>query len=264
MKPRPDETMLASITPLVITFNEAPNIERTLARLLWARRIVVVDSGSTDATLAILARHPQVEVHTRPFDTFANQCNFGLTQIASEWVLSLDADYELSDALVGELQALRPDAGVAGYSARFVYRVHGRALRGTLYPPRTVLYRRAAARYHDEGHGHRVCVDGAVGALRGVIYHDDRKPLARWFRSQQRYAEREAEHLLACAPAGLGLTDRLRRLAFPAPLLVLPYVLLVKGCLFDGWPGWLYGLQRLIAECMIALEILDRRLARTE
>lgn len=256
--------MLDSITPLLLTFNEAPNIARTLAKLAWAKRIIVVDSGSTDATLEILAQHPQVEVHSRAFDSFANQCNFGLAQIASEWVLSLDADYELSDALVAEIRALQPAAGVAGYSARFVYRVHGRALRATLYPPRTVLYRRSAACYRDEGHGHRVGVDGAVRSLRSVIYHDDRKSLARWFQSQRRYAEQEALYLLSREPAGLGITDRLRRLAWPLPLLVLPYVLLVKGCAFDGWPGWFYGLQRLVAECMIALEIIDRRLPGTK
>ena len=254
--------MLDRITPLVITFNEAPNIARTLAKLGWAKRIVVVDSGSTDGTLDILARHAKVEVHARAFDSFAAQCNFGLSQVAGDWVLSLDADYELSDALVAEIAALRPAPEVAGYASRFVYRVHGRPLRGTLYPPRTVLYRRDRAQYRDEGHGHRVAIDGEVRPLSGVIYHDDRKPLSRWIESQRRYAEAEAQYLLAREPRSLRWSDRIRRLAWPAPLLVPAYVLLAKGCLFDGWPGWFYGLQRLLAECMIALEIIDRRLAR--
>jgi hypothetical protein len=101
-------------------------------------------------------------------------------------VLSLDADYELGNDLVSELQPLVPPASIAGYRAGFVYRVFGRPLRGTLYPPRTVLYRREGARYRNEGHGHRVVLDGAVRDLRGAISHDDRKPLARWFASQQR------------------------------------------------------------------------------
>ena len=69
------------ITPLLITFNEAPNIARTLDKLGWARRIVVVDSGSSDGTLEILARYPQVALFTRVFDNFADQCNFGLAQV---------------------------------------------------------------------------------------------------------------------------------------------------------------------------------------
>ena len=76
-------TMLDDITPLVITYNEAPNIARTLDRLLWARRIVVIDSGSTDETLEIVRSYPQAEVIHRPFDDFASQCNFGIAQVAT-------------------------------------------------------------------------------------------------------------------------------------------------------------------------------------
>ena len=68
-------------TPLIITYNEEPTIARVLERLSWARRIVVIDSGSTDAILQILAADPRVEVIHRPFDDFASQCQFGLTHI---------------------------------------------------------------------------------------------------------------------------------------------------------------------------------------
>ena len=74
---------LSTITPLILTYNEAPNIDRTLASLTWASRIVVIDSQSTDATLAILSRYPQVEVFQRPFDTHAQQWNYGLEQVTT-------------------------------------------------------------------------------------------------------------------------------------------------------------------------------------
>src|SRR5215472_11278304 len=90
------------ITPLIITYNEAPNISRTLDKVLWARRIVVIDSGSTDETVEILQRHPRVEVVEHPFMDVADQCNYGLTHVKSSWVLCLDADWELSDELVNE------------------------------------------------------------------------------------------------------------------------------------------------------------------
>jgi glycosyltransferase involved in cell wall biosynthesis len=247
------------ITPLIITFDEAPNIARTLDSLAWARRIVVIDSGSTDDTVRIARSYPQVEVISQPFADFASQCNFGLTQVTSPWVLSLDADYELSDDLVDELRTLELPPSVAGARTRFVYRIFGRPLRGTLYPPRTVLYRREGACYRNEGHGHRVIVDGEVRDLAGAIYHDDRKPLGRWLASQQRYAHVEAEHLLALGASARG-ADRLRLMGWPAPIGVLFYTLFVKGCLLDGWAGWYYVLQRVFAEVLIALEITDRRL----
>jgi len=254
--------LIDEITPLLITFNEAPNLARTLDKLVWARRIVVVDSGSTDETLKILARYPQVEIVHRPFDSFAAQCNFGLAQVRTAWVLSLDADYELSDALVRELHKLQATDTVSGYRASFVFRIYGHALRGNLYPPRVVLYRVHDAYYVNEGHGHRVVVAGTVIPLLGAIYHDDRKPLSRWLLSQQRYAQIEAEYLLNASTSSLSRYDRIRRMGWPAPCLVLFYVLLIKGCLFDGWPGWFYALQRLLAESMIALEVIDRRLRR--
>jgi glycosyltransferase involved in cell wall biosynthesis len=250
------------ITPLIITYNEAPNMRRTLDKLSWAQRIVVIDSGSTDGTVEISRRYPQVEVIHHSFGDFASQCNYGLSQVASPWVLSLDADYELSDELVLELASLAPPNSVAGYRARFVYQIYGRPLRGSLYPPRTVLYRKDNARYRREGHAHRVVVDGAVLLLRGVIYHDDRKPLARWLTSQQRYAREEAEYLLDRPRAALRRPDRIRRMGWPAPIGIFFYTLFVKGCLLDGWRGWYYTVQRTTAEMLIALELIDRRAAQ--
>ena len=247
---------------LILTYNEVPNIERTLSKLGWAQRILIIDSGSTDETIEIANRHPQAEVIHRPFDDFARQCNFGLSRIGTDWVLSLDADYELSDALVAELKVLTPPGDVGGYQARFIYRIHGRPLRGTLYPPRIVLYRRAGANYRNEGHGHRVTIGARVLPLTGRIYHDDRKSLGRWFASQQRYAKIEAEHLLSADSVELSRIDRLRLLAGPAPFAALVYTLIVKRSLLDGWAGWFYALQRMLAEIMIALEITNRRLAR--
>jgi glycosyltransferase involved in cell wall biosynthesis len=255
-------SLIEAITPLIITFDEVSNIARALDKLLWARRIVVVDSGSTDGTLDVLARYPQVALFKRAFDSFADQCNFGLAQVESEWVLSLDADYEISDGLVAELSSVHETEGVVGYRASFIYRIYGRPLRGTLYPPRIILYRVKNAHYTNEGHGHQVNISGEVRALKGVTYHDDRKPLSRWFTTQQSYAKLEADYLLKAEKEVLSVSDRLRRMAWPAPIAVFFYVLVVKGCLFDGWRGWFYALQRTLAESMIALQLIDRRLRR--
>lgn len=283
--------MLSQITPLILTYNEAPNIGRTLERLTWARQIVVVDSGSTDDTVAIARSFPQVRVVVRRFDTFAGQCNFGLEQIRTPWVLSLDADYVLSPKLVEELKSWHPVPNVAGYRVPFRYCVNGRPLRATLYPPRVVLYRRDLAHYVDEGHGHRVRIHGEVQPLRGWIDHDDRKPLERWLREQDRYARLEAQHLLrggqrngerrersagkAAADAmdggiwafhrghpssPLSLADRIRRKIVFAPWLVFFYTLLGKGLILDGWPGWFDVWQRTYAEALLSLRLIEEKL----
>ena len=246
-------------TPMILTFNEESNIGRTLEKLSWAKKILVVDSGSTDGTLEIVGRYPQAVVLKRSFDTFAGQCNYGLQHIDSEWVLSLDADYVLSDELVSELASLRPGDATRGYRASFVYKIGARPLRDSLYPGRTVLYRRAGACYGDDGHTQRVKISGRVLGLKSPIYHDDRKPLARWFSDQARYAAIEAGHLLGADRSQLSRTDRVRLLIVPAPFLIFAYALIVKRGLLDGWPGWYYALQRLCAEVMLSIELLDRR-----
>lgn len=254
--------MLEQITPVILTFNEEANIARTLARLHWARDIVVVDSHSTDATVAILAQYREVRLFQRAFDSHARQWNFAIdeTDIATDWFLALDADYVLTEELIAELAALQPGRNINGYSAGFRYCIGGVPLRGALYPAVAILCRRGKARYEQDGHTQRVAVTGAIASLRSKVLHDDRKPLSRWIDLQKRYAELEAEHLLAADRTGLGFMDRIRRWGWPAPFVVLFYTLLVKGCAFDGWRGWFYVSQRTFAELLLALEIVDRRL----
>ncbi len=124
---------------LVLTHNESANIRRTLDRLRWVPRVVVLDSFSTDETLSIVSEFSNVVILQRAFDSFAEQCNWGLSQIESEWVLSLDADYVLSEELIADFSALPEEPSLAGYSARFRYCIEGVPLRKTSLPPRTIL-----------------------------------------------------------------------------------------------------------------------------
>jgi len=252
---------LSEITPLVLTFNEAPNIGRTLVLLDWANEVVLLDSFSTDGTREIArAAHPGVRVVERAFDSFAGQCNFGLAQIVTPWVLSIDADYVLTREFVEEIKTLQCAADVGGYTVAFRYCVFGRPLRSSLYPPRTVLYRRHLAKYRDEGHGHRVHISGRIARLHEEILHDDRKPLARWLSEQNKYAECEAEHLLTTPVEQLNRADRIRRLGLIAPAAVFVYTLIGKGLIFDGPIGWFYCFQRTVAEMLLSLHLIERKL----
>src|ERR1041385_4725245 len=145
--------MLDQITPLILTYNEAPNIARALAGLSWAKEIVVVDSFSDDETVAIAKSFANVRVVQRVFDNHQNQWEFGLkeTGITTPWVLALDADYVVPNDDVAEIEQLRPEEGIDGYRAKFIYCINGKRLRSGIYPPVTVLYRRDAATYVQDG-----------------------------------------------------------------------------------------------------------------
>jgi glycosyltransferase involved in cell wall biosynthesis len=248
---------MISLTALILTKDEEANIERTLHALGWADKIVIVDSFSTDRTVEIArATHRRAEILERQFDTHANQWNFGLAQIQTEWVLTLDADYEVSAELALEIQRLDPPAEIAGYEAQFEYRINGRALRASVYPPRIVLFRPNDCSYYDDGHTQRLRVKGALGHLKFKIYHDDRKPCARWLQAQRKYVQLEARQLRKQPFAALSALDKLRRMIFFAAPAMFFYTLLVQGLILDGRPGWIYVWQRTIAEALLSKELL--------
>ena len=252
---------LAQVTPVILTFNEAPNIGRVLDRLTAFEEVLVVDSGSDDGTLEIVARYPNARTVSRPFDSFSGQWNFAIREcgIRTEWALALDADYVLPDDFLDELSRLSPTEDVGGYRISFAYCVFGKALSATLYPARHRPAPPSKAHYVQDGHCMRAQVEGAVGALRSRVLHDDRKPLARWLSSQARYADEEAELLLSRPSRSLRVQDRIRRMIVVAPWLVPLHFLVVRGGIVDGWRGIYYAMQRGVAESILALRLLERR-----
>lgn len=248
--------MLDRITPLILTRDEEANIGRTLGQLSWAREVVVIDSLSTDATVAIASQFPNVRIVSRAFDSHAEQWRFGAEQVRSPWVLTLDADYYLPSEITGELASLDPQPGTAGYEASFVYAVNGRPLRAALYPPRVVLLRRGAFEFWQDGHTQRVRVDGAVARLRARIIHDDRKDAKRFMSRQRVYMQKEAVKLRSTPWRRLSITGKARRLVVVAPLLVPFYVLLIQRAAFDGRAGWRYARERFLAELILSRELI--------
>lgn len=249
--------MLDQITPLILTYNEAPNIARALAGLSWAKEIVVLDSFSDDETVAIAKSFVNVRVLQRAFDNHRNQWEFGLkeTGITTPWVLALDADYVVSRELVAEIERLRPEPGTVGYRGKFIYCINGKRLRSGIYPPVTVLYLRDAATYVQDGHTQRVALQGTIEELRAPLMHDDRKSFRRWLRSQGRYTELEAQKLADADAAKLNLQDRLRRWCVVVPPAMFVYCLIVRGGILDGWQGFYYAFQRTVAEVMLAVNL---------
>ena len=259
---KPPNRMIESITPLILTYNEAANIERALSKLEWAREVLVVDSLSTDDTVALAGKAGNARVLQRPFDDHTGQWNFGVAAAQTDWVLTMDADYLLSDELVRELEAWRPEAGTWAYFAEIRYCIAGHPLRGTLYPPRAVLFHRGHCRYVQDGHTQELSIEGKAGRLRGAIFHDDYKPLSSFIWAQDRYARLEVEKLLRTDRTDLSFQDKVRRKVLLAPVLVFFYTLFAKRLILDGWPGWYYALQRTLFEVVLSLYLLDARWPR--
>jgi glycosyltransferase involved in cell wall biosynthesis len=252
------------VTPIVLTYNEAPNIRRSLERLRCFDEVLVVDSGSTDDTLSIVAEFPNTRVISRAFDSFAGQWNFAIREggVTTKWALAMDADYLLTDAFLAELGALTPPPETMAYRIAFDYCIFGRKLSATLYPPIIALHQHQHVHYIQDGHCMRAQVAGTVGQLECRIEHDDRKPLSRWLASQAKYAEQEAELLLGKPWSALRWRDRLRRMMVITPWLVPLYCLTVGRGLLDGRAGWYYALQRGVAESILSLKLIEAQWLR--
>ena len=248
--------ILEQITPLILTYNESPNIDRTLQQLNWAKEIIIIDSCSNDETLEIVKSYPKIRLLQRKFDTHTNQWNYGLERIDSEWVLSLDADYVLTDRLIETFRSLS-DPEINGYFIPFKYCVFGKPLKGTILPPRLALFRTNSAKYIDDGHTQLLELQGRSSLLDAYIDHDDRKPLSRWLWAQDRYMIIEAKKLLETPDRDLSWGDRIRKRKIFAPFIILIYCLIVKRGILDGWQGWYYAFQRTLAELLLSIHIIE-------
>jgi glycosyltransferase involved in cell wall biosynthesis len=249
--------LLDQITPVILTKDEEPNIGRTLAQLAWAGEVIVVDSFSSDVTVEIARRFPNVRLIQRAFDDHAQQWTFGQQQVRTPWFLALDADYFMPAEFVDELAALTPGT-LRGFRAAFRYAVRGRTLRASLYPPRIVLAATAHASFWLDGHTQRISVDGDVGDLRTPLVHDDRKDFRSFLVRQRRYMVQEAEKLRLRDPRALGVAARVRKLVVVAPFAVVVHALFVKGLILDGRAGLWYTWERFVAELMLSRELLRR------
>jgi Glycosyl transferase family 2 len=243
------------VTPVILTYNEEPNIRRILQSLQWAAEVKIVDSGSLDATERIARQFPNVRWFARPFDTHAAQWDFAIraTNVTTPYVLALDADYEVPGNFVEELAARFLTGGYAGGIAGFEYRIQGRPLLGSVYPAKLVVFTPGQVHVSQPGHTQELRVEGPVYRFEARLIHDDRKPLARFVRSQMEYSRLEASRL--ADGDRVRWQDRHRRLG------IMPLVAGVGSYLRAGGPlrgaaSLHYAYERTLFECLLALRLL--------
>jgi glycosyltransferase involved in cell wall biosynthesis len=183
----------------IVTFNEEQNIARTLTSVSWADEIIVVDSHSTDRTVEI-ARSFGARVIERDWPGFAAQKNFAIERCTGDWILSLDADEELSPALQQQMRAALAAGPTvdAFYLKRRNYFL-GRWIRhGGFYPDSKLrLFRRGVTSGFTARAVHEVITfNGAAATLDADIIHHAYPTLSDYIDHMNRYSDLGAQVLL--------------------------------------------------------------------
>ncbi|HZR37963.1 MAG TPA: glycosyltransferase family 2 protein [Nevskia sp.] len=195
------------LSVVLITRNEAHNIAACLESVAWADEIVVLDSGSSDETVAICRRHgARVEI-SPDWPGFGPQKNRALDLAGGDWLLSLDADERVTPELRAEIeQVLRaPDA--EAYDMPRLSSYLGQPMRhGGWWPDHvTRLFRRGAARFTEARVHEALVVQGRTGRLRNHLVHYSFRTLEQVVAKMDAYSTYAAEGLAQRGrSAGLG------------------------------------------------------------
>lgn len=189
---------MTDLTVIILTMDEARHIARAIASVRdIAARVVVVDSGSSDDTVAI-ARNAGAEVLTQAWVNHAVQFNWALEQIKDQpgWVLRLDADELVTPELAQEIKVGLPDVDGCFVGRRIKFM--GQMVRhGGVCPVRIMrLFRNGQGRCEDRWMDEHIIVEGPTAHLRGEIIDDNRNPLDWWVAKHNGYASREVVDVL--------------------------------------------------------------------
>jgi glycosyltransferase involved in cell wall biosynthesis len=224
---------VASISVVLISFNESERIGECLRCVAWADEIIVVDSESTDDTRAIAAKYTPL-VHNIPWAGFGPQKNTAIDLATSDWILSIDCDEYVSGQLADEIASVIKMTDCHGFMIPFRNRFLGRSMRfGEWSGERKLrLFRRGHGRFTDVSLHERLEVDGKVSRLRGWIVHDTCPTSSHLRQKQMHYAGIGAQAAI----------DRGKRITLWGAAARAGWAFarsyLLKGGVLDGRTGW--------------------------
>lgn len=191
---------MPQLSVIIITFNEAANIEACLQSVSFADEVLVLDSGSTDRTVE-LARGLGAVVHvTTDWPGFGPQKNRALELARYPWVLSLDADERVPPELARQMQQRLIEGASTAYEIARLTQFCGRWIRHCGWTPDYVLrlFRRDSARFSDDLVHERVLLkQGAPGRLTAPLLHYSYPTPAHYWRKLEQYSQAWAEQRFA-------------------------------------------------------------------
>ena len=223
------------VSAVIITYNEIGYIERCIASVSFADEILVVDSYSTDGTYEYLQEHPKVKVIQHPFSDFTKQKTFAMNQASNDWVLFLDADEVVSEALQREITTVTHSASehvAYWFYRKFMFQNAHLRFSGWQTDKNYRLFRKSKVRFCQERRVHECLeVNGTSGILKQRLIHYSYKNYWDYKGKMQRYGQLKAKQRIEN-----GKSDWMLKLAL-APYWKFFYNYTVRLGILDGRKG---------------------------
>ena len=188
---------MGTISAVIITRNEESNIKRCLDSIAWVNEIIVVDSRSTDNTRKIAD-----EAGARVFDVewrgFGPTKGFAVEKATCDWILSIDADEEITAESMAEIKKiLESDGSLHGYEIPRKTIFLGRWIKHSRWYPDYVLrlFRRESGRFTDSRIHEKVVVEGEIGRLKNPLLHNSYPDIDTYFAKFEKYTSLKAQDL---------------------------------------------------------------------
>lgn len=227
---------MAKISAVIITYNEEHNLPLLLPKLLWCDEIVIVDSGSTDRTLAICLAY-NCKIHYRKFEGYGLQKKHALSLAENDWILSLDADEIPSDELIDNLREEMRNPSADGYYIPMVFVFMGREFRYGKESLRYILrvFNKTRGSFSEDKVHERIVVNGICKKLSGSFYHYSYRDFTQYFEKFNRYSSFGAE---------ISYHQEKKRslvaVLFAIPLNFLKYYFVERNFM-NGWSGFCWS-----------------------
>ena len=243
--------LMHTLSVVIITKNEERNIERCIGSVLWAGEVIVVDSGSTDAT-AELSRRLGARVIDRAWEGFAAQKEFAAAQAVGEWVLSLDADEEVTSELRLEIERMlesdEPSAVDGHRMPRKSFFLGTWIRHGGWYPGYQMrLFKKSAAYMNHRPVHEGFEVHGPVGTFKSPINHYTYDTLQQYLEKMNDYTSLDVVNKLSEHP---GMTVRWYHCVINPIALFLRMTISLKGYR-DGFHGLLLAVYSSLYKLLV-------------
>jgi len=251
----------SKVSAVIITLNNSDTLEATLKALNWCDEIVVVDSGSTDSTKDICLTY-SCKFSFHPFDGYGEQKQYAVSLAENDWILSIDSDEVVSEALQEELKSIfaQDQIQYAGFSIIISLVFMGKIFRygkeANLSHLR--LYNRKFGGFNDDKLHEKIILQGEVKKLRNIVIHYSYRDITHYFDKFNRFTSYAALDALR-KKKKVGQFKMLVK--FPAAFFIAYFVQLN---FMNGFPGFIWSVNTAYYNLIKYLKLYEKTNLRNQ